>query len=174
MATYTIALMRKRFDLACKDMGWNNGPWYTAANATEANPPLVMNVGNVKLERWPGTKPLWRIVQLISERGGERHLSDNYTVREMVAFLDGLMTACDHAKDDTWTAEGLFTFATNTGELYKLFCGMARAKVSPMAWTSAVLREVKTYADRDEKRAWPTGWAGGRVLQEAATQLRTS
>ena len=78
--------MAYAFSEAAKAMGWDTGPAYENGAA---------RVGAHFLQRANTSKPMWRVVRIINEGGGESGLNglEAYTAAEMIAWLEGIAFA---------------------------------------------------------------------------------
>lgn len=83
------AYMQARFKRVCKAMGWDCESETWTRNGNEN----VATVGRVFIERGPSARTYYRVVQMVNTGGGERHLSDNYSARELAAWFDGMLKA---------------------------------------------------------------------------------
>jgi hypothetical protein len=81
--------MLARFKRVCKAMGWDceSELW------TRVGDDNIATVGRVFVEKAPMHK-LYRIVQIATDSGGERHLSDSgMTGKELDAWFAGILLA---------------------------------------------------------------------------------
>lgn len=77
--------MQTNFKRVCKAMGWA-----IVGNDVRCGSDVM---GHTRIERAPYSKPLYRIVQIVTIDGGEKQLSRNYTCAELAAWFNGILVA---------------------------------------------------------------------------------
>jgi len=78
--------MQARFKRVCKAMGWDceSELW------TRTGDDNIATAGRVFIEKAP-MHAFYRVVQFVNDGGGERHVSDNMTGKELDAWFAGIL-----------------------------------------------------------------------------------